>query len=95
MEAPMYAWVLEEDMLLMQITETPSGLYENLPEGLPGRTLLFDIESDRAQRENLAEAFPEKIPFLQSRLSEWLQPTVEPLTSQQDAYEHLLQPDTP
>ena len=95
MEAPMYAWVLEEDMLLMQITETPPGLYENLPEGLPGRTLLFDIESDRAQRENLAEAFPEKIPLLQSRVSEWLQHTAEPLTSQQDAYEHLQQPDTP
>jgi len=95
MEAPMYVWYMEKNTLLMQVTETPKGLYTNLPEGLPARTLLFDIAFDRAQRQDISEEFSDYIPRMKRGIHEWLQNTKEPLTSQHEAYQYLLQHNTP
>lgn len=90
-EAPLYAWYLEGDEMLMLTTPIEPGLYENLPDGYPERTLFYSIEDDRAQRENLASAHPEKIKAMEQGLHLWLSDMSEPITSQQEDYKELLE----
>ncbi len=90
-KCPLYAWVLQGDRLLMRITETRPGLYDALPDGLPPRTLFFDIAADRQQRNSLTEQFPEQVREFDHAIRKWLGGVQAPITSQQADYRELLE----
>lgn len=95
MEAPLYFWFMEGDNLMMKITPVTPGLYANLPDGLPARTMLFNLKNDRAQREDVADAHPEILSQMKSGAQLWLDDTAEPISSQQDAYQQLINLNNP
>lgn len=88
-QSPMYAWVLEEDALFLQITPLNSGIMDSLPDGLPARNMLFDLSADRQQRWNLYDQSPERAAALQKQIPQWLSGMKEPLTSQKKEYRVL------
>jgi arylsulfatase A-like enzyme len=90
-KAPLYAWYLEGDELLMLVTEIKPGLYGQLSEGYPEQVLVFDIGEDRAQRENLVEEYGTELDAMQNALNGWLRDMEVPLTSQQDEYQRLIE----
>jgi|GEM_PF-390037 len=90
-DAPIYGWFLKGDDLLMLTTAITPGLYESLPEGYPEQTLLYDISSDRDQRQDLAALAPEKVFGLKMGLHKWLSNMEEPTVSQQEDYHLLLE----
>jgi uncharacterized sulfatase len=90
-DAPLYAWYLDADDLLMFTTAIKPGLYKNLPDGFPEQTLFFDIGNDRAQRENFVGKMPEKQQRMQAGLHAWLSDLEAPMTSQQEDYRQLLE----
>jgi hypothetical protein len=59
-ECPFYAWKLTDDKLLMQITPVSSDYSAALPDGLPARTLFYDLSDDPQQRTDLHGKFPEQ-----------------------------------
>ena len=87
--SPMYAWVLKDNDLFLQITPLHPGIMDSLPGGLPARTMLYDLSGDRQQRRNLYDQFPERAKALQKQIRQWLSGMEEPLTSQKEEY-HLL-----
>lgn len=89
-EAPLYAWFLKGDEMLMLTTPIKPGLYQNLPDGYPAQTLFYDISKDRPQLENLANANSEKIESMKQGLYLWLEDMAEPISSQQEDYHDLL-----
>lgn len=90
-KCPLYAWVIQGDRLLMRITEIKPGLYDALPDGAPAQTLFFDIGSDRQERNNLADQFPEQVREYDRGIRKWLGHVKEPITSQQADYRELLE----
>ena len=89
--APLYVWRIEGDKLLMRITETKRGIYTSLPDGIPARTLLYDLATDRKQMNDLHEEFPEQGKEIDQGIHEWLGGMKEPLTTQQADYKMLLE----
>lgn len=89
-ECPMYAWYLEGDRMLMHTTPVKPGLYSALPNGHPAQTQLFDIGTDRQQRINLADQFPEQARQFDQQIHDWLGGMAPPLTSQPQDYRELL-----
>jgi len=94
-ECPLYAWYLEGDTLLMKITAIRPGLYKALPEGMPSRTLMFEIGSDRHQRADLSANHPQKAKALAEGLHQWLSGMKAPLTSQQEDFHQILENNPP
>lgn len=94
-EAPLYAWLLENDEMLMLINPIKPGLYENLPDGLPEQALFYNIEDDRAQRKNLVISQAERVRAMQAGIHEWLRDMSEPITSQQEGYRDLIERTNP
>lgn len=91
MDAPLYAWHFDGEMLMMRVTPTRPGLYQTLPDGLPAQVMLFDIATDRQQRNNLAAQNWELVESKDRQLREWLSELGEPLTSQREDFRMLLQ----
>ena len=89
--APLYAWYLQGDRMLMRTTAIRPGLYKSLPDGYPAQTLLFDIAEDRQQRQNLASHFPEQVQVYDRGIRKWLGNVKEPISSQQEDYRELLE----
>jgi len=94
-KAPLYAWYLQGDEMLMLTTPIKVGLYKTLPDGDAEQTLFYNISDDRAQRQNLAGGNPEKIKSMQEGLHAWLSDMAEPITSQQEDYQELLERTKP
>jgi uncharacterized sulfatase len=87
--SPMYVWALKGDSLLLQITPLKPGIMASLPDGLPARTLLYDLSADRQQRKDLHGLYPEKTETLKREIQRWLHEMPEPLSSQQEDYRML------
>ena len=90
-DAPLYAWYLEGDDLMMLVTAIKPGLYEQLPEGYPEQVLLFNIDDDQAQLNNLAQGNLANLAPMRAALNDWLRDMNEPMTSQQSDYQRLLE----
>ena len=90
-DCPLYAFSIQDDHLLMQITATKPGLYTALPDGMPGRTLLFDLENDPHQQTDLHLLYPERVSLMNRQIHDWLSTKQVPLTSQQADYKQLLE----
>ncbi|QHI69215.1 sulfatase family protein [Tichowtungia aerotolerans] len=89
--SPLYTWMLyDNDMLLTRISETPSGLYEKLPDGLPSRTLLHDLSADRHQRVDLSDKMPERVKESERDISRWVSEMKPPLRAHLNDYQWLL-----
>lgn len=89
-KAPLYAWQFDGVHLFMRVTPTRAGLYESLPDGFPEQVMLYDISIDRHQRNNIAEKYWDTVEAMDSALREWLTTLSEPLTSQHEDYQILL-----
>ncbi|HAV12875.1 MAG TPA: hypothetical protein DCX06_05190 [Opitutae bacterium] len=94
-QVPLYAWHLKGDDLLMLTTEVSPGLYQNLPDGYPAQTLLFNIREDRPQRVDAAPSYPEKVEALSGKIHEYLSEMEVPISSQQEDYRKLLKRTMP
>jgi uncharacterized sulfatase len=90
-QAPLYAWYLKGDSMLMRTTAVRPGLYKALPDGYPAQTLFFDIAADPQQRKNLASDFPEQVQVYDQGIRKWLGDVEVPITSQQEDYRELLE----
>ena len=90
-DCPLYAFSIQGDRLLMQITEIKPGLYKALPEGMPERTLMYDLQADPQQQLNRQGAFPEQEVTMNRQIHDWLKACREPLTSQKDDFRMLLE----
>ena len=90
-KAPLYVWRIENDKVLMHISETKGGLYKSLPDGIPARTMLYDLATDRHQLIDAAAGYPEQVARFEKGIRQWLGEMEAPITSQQQDYEYLLQ----
>ncbi len=90
-KSPLYTWILDERFQLMMITPTRPGLYKALPDGYPGRTLLFDHRGDPQQRTNLVDRQVERVAVMSEHLRVWLDSMSEPMETQKEDYQQLLQ----
>lgn len=90
MKAPLYAWHFDGVHLLMRVTPTQAGLYENLRDGLPEQVMLYDVTMDRRQLNNIAESHWETVEAMDRDLRAWIETLSEPITSQHDDYQILL-----
>jgi len=88
--SPMYAWELKGDTLLMQITPLAPGLMKSLPGGLPSRTLMYDISTDRHETTDLHGQFPERTEAMKGDIRKWLGGMEPPIFSQKADYQMLL-----
>ena len=88
-DCPLYAWYMEGDRLLLRTTAIRPGLYRILPGGMPARTQLFDLSSDRSQRRDLAPAQPEIARNLEEGSRRWLSEMKSPLTSHRQDFNFL------
>lgn len=88
---PLYAWVIEEDQILLRITAIKPDLYENIPEGYPAQVRLHNLQSDRQQRINQANNSIEKVQQLDEALRQWLRMQKAPISSQQEDYKKLIE----
>lgn len=89
-QAPLYAWYFDGQYLLMRVTPTRAGLYASLPDGLPARTLLFDISRDRQQRSNLAAPNWERVAAMDNALRQSLSGLRPPEVRQRQDFQLLL-----
>ena len=89
-KCPMYAWKLKGDTLLMQITPLRPGLMKSLPNGLPARTLMYDISMDRQQREDIHGQYPKRTEAMKREISTWLGGMKPPGFGQKANYPVLL-----
>jgi arylsulfatase A-like enzyme len=90
MKAPLYAWHFDGVHLLMRVTPTKAGLYETLRDGLPEQVMLYDVTTDRRQLNNIAESNWERVEAMDHDLRAWIGTLSEPITSQHDDYQILL-----
>lgn len=90
-DCPLYVWTLNKDQVRMRITATSPELYEALPNGLPARAMLFDLQNDRKQQDDISEGSPERCQQMDTEIHRWLSEMAAPLTSQQQAYRTLLE----
>ena len=88
--SPMYAWKLTGDTLLMEITPLAPGLMKSLPNGLPARTLMYDLSTDRRQMQDIHRQYPERTEAMAHDIRKWLGGMKPPLFSQQAEYQMLL-----
>jgi len=89
-KAPLYAWRIEGDKVLMHITETQAGLYKSLPDGLPSRTMFYDLSTDRHQLKDASGSYPEQVGRFDEGMHQWLDGMAAPISSQQQDYQDLL-----
>jgi uncharacterized sulfatase len=87
--APLYAWHLDGEHLMMRITPTRPGIYRNLPDGLQSQVMLFNVRDDRQQRNNLALQHWEKVESMDASLRDWLTDLAEPASSQKGDFKLL------
>lgn len=91
MKAPLYAWHFDGEHLYMRVTPTRAGLYKSLPDGLPEQVMLYNTRLDRQQRYSVAEKHWDKVEEMDASLREWLAGLEEPMSSQKDDFQMLLQ----
>jgi uncharacterized sulfatase len=84
MNCPFYAWKLENDQLLLQVTPVSSNYCSALPNGLPFRTRFYDLSVDPLQRTDLHGKFPEQEQSFTSDIQKWLSTMAEPKFSAED-----------
>lgn len=70
---PLYGMIIQDDQVLMHLTEIPGGLYRIYPEGIPSSKKLYDLKADPLQQTDMASQYPEKTQALSGRLHGWLE----------------------
>ncbi|MCF7817311.1 MAG: sulfatase-like hydrolase/transferase [Kiritimatiellales bacterium] len=89
-QCPMYAWKIKDDKLLLCITPTSPGIYMSLPNGLPSRTMFYDLSADPRQLNDIGGQYPEQVKAFGKDIQTWLGGMKPPLFSQQTEYRTLL-----
>ena len=89
-KAPLYVWRIEDDKVLMHITETKAGLYKSLPDGIPARTMFYDLSTDRHQLKDSSGSYPEQVGRFDQGINQWLGGMETPISGQQQDYLDLL-----
>jgi uncharacterized sulfatase len=86
---PLYAWWLEGDRLLLEITPLQPNTIAGLPNGLPPRTLLYNLAADRQQRHDCHEKEQELTRALRKNIQGWLREMAEPRSAAKEDYRLL------
>ena len=87
--SPLYAWKIRDEKLLLRITPTKPGIYKSLPDGLPSRTLFYDLAKDPQQSEGIGGQYPEQVEAFDRGIQQWLRSMEPPLVSQKADYQML------
>jgi uncharacterized sulfatase len=87
---PMYLWGLSKTSLLMFITPTQPAIYKAFPSGRPAQTLLFDVQKDPNQTNNVY-APGHVVNQIADMIANWLRTTTPPTAIHQSDYQELMQ----
>jgi uncharacterized sulfatase len=94
-KCPLYAWGLNrENQVLLLITDTPKGLYKELPDGRPAETGLFRLNTDPKQQISVLKDEPVVSKNLMKSVNAWLEQCKEPVDKHKKDYYKLLEQST-
>lgn len=87
---PLYAWSIDNENVLLLITDTPAELYEAYPEGIPSQTIYSQWKVDPKQNNNLTDHFKYEVQVKKEEIYHWLNTLAEPVLNHQQDYLKLV-----
>lgn len=87
-DCPLFAWTIDQESVLLLLTETPKGLYNVLPDGLPERVVLSNWQEDPKQEINIEDN--NEVQLKKKRIHNWLQDLAEPVLNHQADFQKLI-----